>query len=60
MKVKETVNQGFLLPKEDNDRLEAKLKKMRWSKTQFYRELTTKWLDGMVTIQVSKKHILNK
>jgi hypothetical protein len=59
MKVKETVNQGFLLPKEDNERLEAKLKEIGWSKTQFYRELTTKWLDGKVLVQVSQKHTLS-
>jgi hypothetical protein len=54
-----TVNQGFLLSKRDNERLEAKLKEIGWSKTQFYRELTTKWLDGKVLVQVSQKHTLS-
>jgi hypothetical protein len=52
MKGDGTVNQGFLLSKKDNERLEAKLKEIGWSKTQFYRELTTKWLDGKVLVQV--------
>jgi hypothetical protein len=48
MKGDETVNQGFLLSKRDNERLEVKLKEIGWNKTQFYREITTKWLDGKV------------
>jgi hypothetical protein len=59
MKGDETVNQGFLLSKKDNERLEVKLKEIGWSKTQFYREITTKWLDGKVIIQVSQKHTLS-
>jgi hypothetical protein len=45
MKGDGTVNQGFLLSKRDNERLEAKLKEIGWSKTQFYRELTTNFLN---------------
>ena len=59
MKGDETVNQGFLLSKKDNERLEVKLKEIGWNKTQFYREITTKWLDGKVIIQVSQKHTLS-
>ena len=59
MKGDGTVNQGFLLSKKDNERLEVKLKEIGWNKTQFYREITTKWLDGKVIIQVSQKHTLS-
>jgi uncharacterized protein Smg (DUF494 family) len=59
MKGDETVNQGFLLSKRDNERLEAKLKEIGWNKTQFYRELTTKWLEGKVIVQASQKHTLS-
>jgi hypothetical protein len=45
--------------KKDNERLEVKLKEIGWNKTQFYREITTKWLDGKVIIQVSQKHTLS-
>jgi hypothetical protein len=56
---RDNVNQGFLLSRELNDELEAKLKKLRVKKTEFYRQLTIAWIEGKVAIEADKKHILS-
>jgi hypothetical protein len=57
---RDNVNQGFLLPRDVNDELELQLKERKIRKSEFYRILATAWVEGKVTIEADKKHILSK
>jgi hypothetical protein len=48
------------LSRELNDELEAQLKEKGMSKSEFFRQIVTAWVEGKVTIKADKKHTLSK